>query len=114
MQLDDLLASVTDAGVVVRGVAATERIPALDNRHVADIPIGSVVLDSRRVTPGALFCCIPGGRSDGHDFAPVAVASGARALLVERFLDDSGSTMFGRRRDSSPQRCRVGRHDRCS
>jgi UDP-N-acetylmuramoyl-L-alanyl-D-glutamate--2,6-diaminopimelate ligase len=45
-----------------------------------------VTLDSRRVTPGALFACVPGARADGHDFAPAAVGAGARSLLVERDL----------------------------
>lgn len=50
------------------------------------VDVGSIVHDSREAGPGALFCCIPGARSDGHDFAPAAVASGAVALLVERVL----------------------------
>ncbi len=44
--------------------------------------------DSRRVAPGDLFCCIPGGTYDGHRFAVDAVAAGAVALLVERPVDD--------------------------
>ena len=36
--------------------------------------------------PGALFCCVPGERADGHDFAPEAVARGAVALLCARPL----------------------------
>ena len=52
-----------------------------------DVEILDVVHDSRAVTPGALFCCVPGGRSDGHDHAPAAVGAGAVALLVERALD---------------------------
>ena len=51
-----------------------------------DTEITDVVLDSRQVAPGALFCCVPGGQLDGHDFAPVAVERGAAALLVERRL----------------------------
>jgi len=52
----------------------------------ADVVVGSVAHDSRRVEPGALFCCIPGATTDGHDHARVAVRSGAAALLVERRL----------------------------
>ena len=36
--------------------------------------------------PGDLFCCVPGRRADGHDFAAAAAARGAAALLVERWL----------------------------
>jgi UDP-N-acetylmuramoyl-L-alanyl-D-glutamate--2,6-diaminopimelate ligase len=58
----------------------------LEVRGETDLPLGSIVHDSREVTPGALFCCIPGTRSDGHDYAPAALRSGAIALLVERML----------------------------
>ncbi|MCL2728943.1 MAG: UDP-N-acetylmuramoyl-L-alanyl-D-glutamate--2,6-diaminopimelate ligase [Actinomycetia bacterium] len=43
--------------------------------------------DSRQVRPGWLFCALPGAHYDGHDFAEAAVRAGARALLVQRFLD---------------------------
>jgi UDP-N-acetylmuramoyl-L-alanyl-D-glutamate--2,6-diaminopimelate ligase len=49
--------------------------------------ITDLAYDARRVTPGALFVCIPGLKVDGHDFAPQAVANGAAALIVERALD---------------------------
>ena len=39
------------------------------------------------VAPGWLFFCVPGGRHDGHDFARDAVAAGATAVVVERWLD---------------------------
>jgi UDP-N-acetylmuramoyl-L-alanyl-D-glutamate--2,6-diaminopimelate ligase len=48
--------------------------------------ISSLAYDSRRVEAGALFCCIPGFEHDGHDFAPLALARGAVALLTERSL----------------------------
>jgi UDP-N-acetylmuramoyl-L-alanyl-D-glutamate--2,6-diaminopimelate ligase len=58
----------------------------LEVRGETDINLGSIVHDSREVTPGALFCCIPGAKSDGHEHAPAAVRAGAVALLVERML----------------------------
>ncbi|MEI3478139.1 MAG: Mur ligase domain-containing protein [Bilophila sp.] len=40
--------------------------------------------DSRDVTPGSLFVCIPGETFDGHDFAGKAAEAGAAALLASR------------------------------
>ena len=53
----------------------------------ADVEVTGLAYDSRAVTPGTLFFCVPGFRTDGHDFAPDAVARGAAALVVERPLD---------------------------
>ncbi len=52
----------------------------------AGVEIASLAYDSRRVRPGALFFCVPGERSDGHDHAAQAVQGGAVALVVERPL----------------------------
>jgi UDP-N-acetylmuramoyl-L-alanyl-D-glutamate--2,6-diaminopimelate ligase len=52
-----------------------------------DCPIGEVAYDSREVPPGAVFFCVPGMETDGHDFAEAAVAAGAVALVVQRWLD---------------------------
>lgn len=46
-----------------------------------------VAVDSRRVTPGTLFCCVRGDRADGHEFADEAVAAGAIALLVDHIVE---------------------------
>ena len=42
---------------------------------------GNVEFDSRKITPGSLFICLPGVRVDGHDFAETAVAQGAVAVI---------------------------------
>lgn len=46
--------------------------------------IQGIETDSRKVKPGDLFLCLPGFRTDGHQFAEAAVKQGAVALLVER------------------------------
>ena len=51
-------------------------------REVTDI-----VYDSRKVTAGCMFVCIPGAKADGHVYAKDAVAAGAAALLVEREVE---------------------------
>lgn len=55
-----------------------------------DVWVTSVVTDSREVTPGALFVCVPGARADGHDFAGKAREQGAVALLASRPLPGAG------------------------
>ncbi len=45
-----------------------------------------VVFDDREVVPGSLFCCLPGSRRDGHEFAGVAAAAGATAFICEHTL----------------------------
>jgi UDP-N-acetylmuramoyl-L-alanyl-D-glutamate--2,6-diaminopimelate ligase len=49
--------------------------------------VTDVVLDTRAVAPGALFCCVPGARVDGHDLAGKALDAGAAALVVQRPLE---------------------------
>ena len=49
--------------------------------------ITGMVLDSRLVRPGDLYCCIRGEQADGHRFAPDALAAGATGLLVDHRLD---------------------------
>lgn len=52
----------------------------------SQVSVRGMSMDSRRVQPGDLYACVPGFQVDGHGFAVNAVASGAVALVVERFL----------------------------
>ena len=79
MQLHDLLADLAGfggAGVLEVRAGSAE----------TPVEVKSVVHDSRTVHPGALFCCIRGSVTDGHDHAPEAVRAGAVALLVEDWV----------------------------
>jgi UDP-N-acetylmuramoyl-L-alanyl-D-glutamate--2,6-diaminopimelate ligase len=51
------------------------------------VAIGDLAYDTRSVTNGALFFCVPGTRVDGHDLAWEAIERGASALVVERQLE---------------------------
>jgi UDP-N-acetylmuramoyl-tripeptide--D-alanyl-D-alanine ligase len=51
-----------------------------------DRSVAAISIDSRSLSPGALFVALRGERFDGHDFAPAAVERGACGLLVEREL----------------------------
>ena len=60
--------------------------PADADAEAAGVEIEGLAYDSRQVHGGELFFCVSGFRQDGHEFAPQAVAAGARALVVERPL----------------------------
>ncbi|HUI28455.1 MAG TPA: UDP-N-acetylmuramoyl-L-alanyl-D-glutamate--2,6-diaminopimelate ligase [Candidatus Kryptonia bacterium] len=68
-----------------------------------DVDVRRIVSDSRRVEPGDVFVCLPGYRTEGgetradrHDFIPMALARGARALVVSReFAPVPGVTVVG-------------------
>jgi len=52
----------------------------------AEVEIGGIKIDSRKVVPGDLFICLPGHTVDGHDYAAQAAERGAVALVVQRSL----------------------------
>ena len=53
----------------------------------SDRPIRGGAVDSRLVTPGALFVALPGERTDGHRHLAGAATAGAAAMLVGRLPD---------------------------
>jgi UDP-N-acetylmuramoyl-L-alanyl-D-glutamate--2,6-diaminopimelate ligase len=59
----------------------------------ADVRITDLVLDSEAVTPGAAFLAVPGARAHGLDFAPRAIARGARIVLFEPPADGTRPLM---------------------
>lgn len=59
----------------------------------SDVVVASLVVDSRAVSPGALFVALPGERADGHRFVDAALASGAAAALVRRGWVGPGPTV---------------------
>ena len=70
-------------------VSVTDLLDGVEARSILGAPgeVTAVTHDSRTVSTGALFCCVPGGVTDGHAFAADAVALGASTLLVECQLD---------------------------
>ncbi|MBI2870158.1 MAG: UDP-N-acetylmuramoyl-L-alanyl-D-glutamate--2,6-diaminopimelate ligase [Candidatus Omnitrophica bacterium] len=61
-----------------------ERVEFRGPKHVE---IQDLNLSSHTCRAGSLFIAVRGTRTDGHAFAPEAVERGARALVVERWLD---------------------------
>ncbi|HEU5002813.1 MAG TPA: UDP-N-acetylmuramoyl-L-alanyl-D-glutamate--2,6-diaminopimelate ligase [Actinomycetota bacterium] len=50
-------------------------------------PLTDLAYDSRAVTPGSCFFCLPGGADDGHRYARAALAAGAVALVCQQPLE---------------------------
>jgi UDP-N-acetylmuramoyl-L-alanyl-D-glutamate--2,6-diaminopimelate ligase len=73
-QLDELLASTSE--IAINQIIGDAKVRVLDITH-----------DSSKVSNGVLFCCIVGENVDGHNFAKVAAANGAAAILVERRVE---------------------------
>ena len=57
------------------------------SRFPSDTAFKHVSIDSRTTKPGDLFCAIPGGRVDGHDYIDSAVKAGAVAVIASRAFD---------------------------
>jgi len=51
-----------------------------------EVEISGLAYSSKSVAPGTLFFCVPGFKTDGHEFAADAVERGAAALVCERPL----------------------------
>jgi len=51
------------------------------------LSIKNIVFDSRKVENDSLFVAVRGSKSDGHDFIPGAIVSGASAVLCEKLPD---------------------------
>lgn len=55
---------------------------------VLDREVSDIQLDSRKVTPGAVFVAIRGAVSDGHSFIAKAIALGAVVIVCESFPEN--------------------------
>lgn len=65
-----------------------EVVPGAEIRGDATAHVREVAFDSRDVSPGCLFFCVPGSNADGHAFAADARRGGAAAFAVQRWLPD--------------------------
>ena len=52
-----------------------------------DLDISDICYDSRKVSEDALFVCLVGANSDGHDYIDMAIEKGARAVVVSKEIE---------------------------
>jgi UDP-N-acetylmuramoyl-L-alanyl-D-glutamate--2,6-diaminopimelate ligase len=74
---------VTVAAMQRPGVALTDLLAGLGADPVPAVQVGGLAMDSRSVTPGALFLACRGGSRHGLEFAEAAVRGGAVAIAAE-------------------------------
>lgn len=66
--------------------------PRVAGAAASAVEVTDITIDTRKVRPGAVFCCIAGQHIDGHDLAAAAVAAGATAIVAERPVSVPGGT----------------------
>lgn len=74
---EDVLWSGTDTDGGLRG-------RGWDSAPWAGLAATGAQVDSRLISPGTLFFCLPGEKADGHDFARAAAEAGAVAIVASR------------------------------
>lgn len=74
MRLESWLAALQSAGFAAQIIGDAGTL------------VTGVSIDTRTISPGAIYVALRGDRFDGHDFAADAGRRGAAALLVERAL----------------------------
>ena len=70
-----------------------EAVEVLDLEGDPATDVVDVTYASSQVRHGTMFCCLPGLKRDGHDFASEAVERGATALLVDRAVHNVPATV---------------------
>jgi UDP-N-acetylmuramoyl-tripeptide--D-alanyl-D-alanine ligase len=65
-------------------LTALQIAAATSGRLVATAGPGSVLTDTRTLTPGSWFLALVGDRFDGHDYLAVAAEAGAAGVIVSR------------------------------
>ncbi|HPJ58115.1 MAG TPA: UDP-N-acetylmuramoyl-L-alanyl-D-glutamate--2,6-diaminopimelate ligase [Bacteroidales bacterium] len=55
--------------------------------------IHDITFDSRKVRPGSLFIAVCGSKSNGHDFIPDVVRSGATAVICEALPENAAESV---------------------
>lgn len=62
-------------------------INVLEAWNEKNVSIKGIAYNSKKVTPGDIFVCIKGYKTDGHHYILGAVANGATAIIVEDFQE---------------------------
>ncbi len=79
-----------------------KKVDVLEIVGSENVNVSSICFDSRKVVKGSLFIAINGTQVDGHNFIENALASGAVAIISEKFPSElTNETVFVKVEDSS-------------
>jgi len=81
---------------IVAELSEVDLVEVSDAVAFADLEITDVTFDSRLISKGSIFCCVPGANDDGHLHAREAVEAGASAVLVDHRVDVSATQLVVR------------------
>ena len=70
-------------------VVAADGSEIKDLSEINNVPVSSLVFDSREVNKDSLFFALPGTHTDGNRFIPEAILAGANAVVFQGELTDS-------------------------
>jgi UDP-N-acetylmuramoyl-L-alanyl-D-glutamate--2,6-diaminopimelate ligase len=81
-------------------ITLAELLPAevfcvLDAEQIATLPVGPLVLDSRRVAAGDVFVAVPGFAVDGRQFIDKAIEAGAVLVLAHSNTEECAVSRCG-------------------
>lgn len=62
-----------------------QSIEVIESWNKKDMDIKGIAYNSKKVSPGDLFVCIKGNKTDGHKYIPQAIEKGAVAIVVEDY-----------------------------
>ncbi|OPJ55158.1 Mur ligase family protein [Alkalithermobacter paradoxus] len=62
-------------------------IDIIDMKNEKNVDVTGIAYNSKNVTPGDIFVCIKGYKTDGHKYIFSAISNGAVAIVVEDFQE---------------------------
>ena len=72
----------------------TSRLEIKLQQGSMETEIDSIVYDSRKAGPGALFICMTGARTDGHAYLKSVIEKGAAAVLIQEGAELPADAVF--------------------
>lgn len=70
-----------------------ENVEILSSQGNIEAKVSGIAFNSAEVKAGDVFVCIPGFKTDGHDYAASALEKGAIAIVAQRPIEETAATV---------------------